>query len=772
MATRKSTDRKIISLLIFAAVVELILLLAHSGVISIGFSSESLRGQRAGVIAESHNHLRRRSLNSLVWENSGRDEVLHYYDSVLTLKESTAKLKLDNNTDVELSENTLITIDPPDESQGGEIRLRFVRGNMAARNAFAGSRIGGETWTVELKQGSEVELREIGETGVEVQVKSGDAVVSSANGRENLEANQILRLQGSEVSKMELESQLKWVNAPPKRIYLHDSVLPLSLEWQGEARELLIQTLGQEERVVKLQPGVQRGIADLAIGQHRLYLRNGTRSSEGLDLQVWRAPILHLLSPLPRNRVEIGDSVLFVWQRPSEISHFRLKISGGHEEKTLDVNENSHKIQFTGEDDLQWYVEGVDPEGFVIPPLYRYPLFVREKPFAPPRLRAPEIRQPASEPQAPPKRKDSSRAKSTSSYFSVLVGWLLPSVYAAEGKSPKFEAVFSWEPVDKADQYVIEISETPNFRHPIVNSTLRAPEFTWREFKMQKYYWRVAAGSSQGRMGVFTEPVAVDFEPLLKNGAIAALDGVLIRTIKSQPAPTAAPVAEKPTSGPAVLPLSQALPHAEAQVPIKRRINLNSTQENWRPILLWQPNYSFMQLLGTENSKASLTGGSTIAIGFEMPWRDYRNALWVFDGAINYYVFKPDPPERFPFQDDLRWLEFDLNATRYTSPLGLGLKIRQMISLQRKSYEEVEADTTLWFGPELTKNYPLSRGEFNIRFSAIFSRDGQAAYLQPEWRTRIGERFITGVGAEGLWILKAPSSELILRGFITVGFPF
>ncbi len=768
MTTRKSRDRKIILLLILAAVAELALLLAHSGVISFGFSADSADGQRAGVIAQSHNHLRRRSLNSLVWENSGRDEVVHYYDSVLTLKESTARLQLDNDTEVELSENTLITIDPPDESKSGEIRLRFVRGNMAARNAFAGARIGGEAWTVELKQGSEVELREVGEKGVEVQVKSGDAVVSTAAGVQNLEANQILRVDGAEVSRMELESRLKWLNPPPKRIYLHDEALPLALEWEGQAAELRIQTLGQPERLVALQPGVQRGVADLAIGQHRLYLRHGDRTSPPLDVQVWRAPVLHLLAPLPRNRVELGDKVSFVWQRLPEVQKFKLKLNGSKDNRTHELDQNTYALEFQTEDDVHWYVEGLDSEGFTIPPLYRYPLFVREKPFAPPKLRAPEIRQPASE----PKKRDGA-------------GWfwnlLFPSASAAEAvpaakSAARFEAVFSWEPVDKADQYIIEISETADFRNPVVNSTLQEPEFTWRGFKLQKYYWRVAAGSSRGRMGLFTDPVTVDFEPLGANGAIAALDGVLIRKLQAArilPEPQPGPAVPAPKNeGPKGVAEAKALPHSEARIPTRRRINLTQEQENWRPILLWQPNYNYMQILGTENAKANLTGAATMAFGFEMPWRDYRNALWVFDGAIQYYMFEPDPPERFPFQDDLNWLEFDLNATRYTSALGLGVKVRQMISLRRKSYEEVEADTTLWFGPELAKNYPLSRGEFNIRLSAIFSRDGQAAYVQPEWRVRLGERFITGVGAEGLWILQAPSSGLILRGFVTIGFPF
>ncbi len=765
MTTRKSRDRKIIAFLVVAVIVELFLLLAHSGVIQFGSSTSNSDGLRAGVIAKTHNYLRRRSLNSLVWENSNRDEVVNYYDSVLTLKESTAVLKLDNNTEVELSENTLITIDPPEEGHDGEIRLRFVRGNMAARNPFSASKIASDEWTVELKKGSEVELREVGDKGVELQLKSGDAVVNTAEGAQSLAPNQILRVESGDISRMDLRSELRWLNPPPRRLYLHGDAVPLPLEWQGDATSMLIQTLGQPERTVALTKDSKRGVADLAIGQHRLYLRDGAKSSQALDVQVWRAPLLHLLAPLPRNRVELDDAISFVWQRRPEVAKFQLKLSG----KKINLNEtsaeNSFVTRFAIEDDVQWYVEGIDSEGFAIPPLYRYPLYIRNKPFAAPKLKMPELRQPASDP------KPGSKSPGPGAW---LWNWLMPQAHAEDAAptktaATKFEAVFSWEPVEKADQYIIEIADSPDFRNPTINATIAETEFTWRGFGFKKYYWRVAAGSSKGRMGVFTEPVSVDFSPLTRNGALAALDGVLIRKLKTEVAAKAAPVV---VAGPSVAPESKALPHSEAKIPYNRRINLTTAQERWTPILLWQPNYNYMHVLGTEQTEANLTGGAGMAFGFEYPWRDYRNALWVFDLAVNHYTFTPDPKERYPFQEDLKWLEFDANATRYTSALGLGLKIRQLLSLQRKDYESVRADTTLWFGPEIAKNYPLSRGEFNIRLSAIFSRDGQAANLQPEWRCRIGERFTTGVGADALWILRAPDASLILRGYVTVGFPF
>lgn len=762
MTTRKSQDRIIIALLVVAAIVELVLLLAHSGVINFSGKSQVSDGQRAGIIERTHNSLRRRSLNSLVWENSTKDEVVHFYDSVLTLKESTALLKLDNNTEVELSENTLITIDPPSAAHDGEIRLRFVRGNMSARNPYASSKVGGDQWTVDLKAGANVQLREVGE-GVEVQLHGGDATIKTADGVENLDAGQVLRVNGSEVSRLNVDQNLKWEepreNSKPHRIYVHGESTAVPLQWQGSVTQVSIQTLGKGEQAVEVKDSVKATIVELPVGEHRLYLRNGNTTSKPLDVQVWHAPVLHLLSPLPRNRVHVDEKVTFVWQRPQGIPNFEIKmVAQDGELLKKSIDQNTFTFYFGKEADVSWFVQGIDSDGFMFPPLYRYPLYIRNKPLPAPKLKMPELRAPASEKKAP-------------GPGAWLWNLIVPQVQAEE---TKFEAVFSWEPVEKADQYTIEISDSPDFRNPVVNATISETEFTWRGFLFQKYHWRVAAGSSKGQMGLFTLPVTVDFEPLKSNGKIVALDGILIRKIQTA-VESVLPTAAAPPAvveGPAVIAERKAIPHDEAKIPFKKRINLTRTQEEWRPIILWQPNYSYMDVKGNEDSAATLTGGSGMAFGIEYPWRDYRNALWLFDIAINHYIFTPDPKEKFPFQDDLQWLEADVAATRYTSSLGMGVKIRQILSLIRKDYEEVEADTTLWFGPEVAGNFPLPIGEFNLKGSALFSRDGQGVNLQPEWRCRIGDRFVTGFGADGMWMYKSPNASLILRTYVTVGFPF
>ncbi len=744
MSTRTSRDRKIIFILILAVIVELTLLLAHSGVIPIG-SGDGYEGQRAGQVVHSNNHLRRRSINSLIWETSGPDEIVYYHDSLLTLKESTATLKLDNDTEVRLSENTLISIDPPEQHQTGEIRLRFVRGNLQARNPFQASKIEAKQMSLNIKSGSEVELREVGTDGVEVQLKSGEAVVQIGDQSSSLVKNEILRLDTEGADRLRVDDRLTWINPPPKRIYYHGELVPVSLEWQGKAREIVVQTLGEPERTIKLPENTTTQLVDLKPGHHRLYLRDEHRSSSSLDVQVWKAPIIHLISPLPRDRVEMNNEVPFVWQKHKLATKFRVKIHGERTRLTEDVSQNELTQKFEQEDDLQWFVEGFDADGFLIPPLYRNPLYIRENPFAPPRLKSPELR-------APAKEKDNRGA--------WLWRIIFPVAHAAEKE--KFEAVFAWEPVPGADQYVIEISESPNFRDPVVNQTVREAEFVWRDFGFKEYYWRVAAGHSKGRMGVFSQVVKLDFTPLKQNPDLKNISGVVIR----RKTPKVTQVSKPKANSPAEKPKPPPKVPAPAPVATETAPPEFGPAKNWRRSVLWSPRYSHMDHKGEDNISASMNGFTFSAIGFEFPWKDAQENIWLFDGEFASYRYKPVDKEEFAVQEDLSWSEIQFSALRFRSLWGYGVTIESRMGIERKDRESIRGFFIPVFGPTMQRNFTFGQGEFRFRMGALFSTTDQGVRLQPEWRQPIGERFSVGAGIETVWF---STIGLTLHGTLTFG---
>ncbi len=154
--------------------IETSLLLARMGLLPFFkiFSQTDESEKMAGRIVHVEKDLRRRGVNSLVWESYGDSEPVFYHDSVLTLEQSAATLALYNNTQVHLNENTLVTIEPNDKNHSGEIRLRFHRGGIRAQTADKDANVAAEDWYADIKPGSDVDMRRMG--GVdEVFVRKG-----------------------------------------------------------------------------------------------------------------------------------------------------------------------------------------------------------------------------------------------------------------------------------------------------------------------------------------------------------------------------------------------------------------------------------------------------------------------------------------------------------------------------------------------------------------------------------------------------------------------
>src|SRR5690606_23638403 len=96
----------------------------------VGRSSTSA-GPPIGEVYEIHNQVRRRGLSSLVWEESRKKTPVYHRDTLLTLEGSGARIKLHNDVELQLSQNTLVVLEAMNEkTQNAEIRLKFQKGNL------------------------------------------------------------------------------------------------------------------------------------------------------------------------------------------------------------------------------------------------------------------------------------------------------------------------------------------------------------------------------------------------------------------------------------------------------------------------------------------------------------------------------------------------------------------------------------------------------------------------------------------------------------------
>lgn len=699
---------------------EVALLLFHLRMSSTGDQDRAEGVRRAGQVIVARNQLRRRGINSLIWESSQINEAVYYHDSILTLEGSEARIQLEGGTEIHVSENTLVIIEPPENRQNGEIRLKFVRGNLRARNPFNQTQVKMETVSVKIKPGSDVDLRQVNDGQFELRVQKGDAEVSDSGGAAiTAGQGEILRMEKDNVRRLQVDKGLDWLNPPAARVYSHDRDVGVHLQWKGSAEGLLIQSLGMTERRLDVS-GESGKELRLPLGQHRLTLRSGERSSLPTDMQILKAPLIHLLSPLPRDRAELDKRILFQWMQMPGVAGHEVRMTGQWTHMRERINATEHALSFDQEEDLEWSVHGLDEEGFAIPPLYTYPLYLRTNPLAAPKLKSPSLRRPAQE-------------NPRGAFWQRVQDFVFPRAVAEDG--PVYEALFAWEVVQGADQYVVEISETSDFRNPLVTRTVRRNEFIWTGFALKPYYWRVAAGTRSGRMGVFSEPALVHLQESASGQR--NIHGVTVRPVAAT-VPT--PKTQDYTGTPS---LNESPPHKI------KPLFIADARRQTRAIFL-QPGFRFLSLNGEDNVNARLQGFVPLAARAEWPLIQSDERSVRMDLDFQNYRFEPRPQDEYPFQSDIRWSKTSAGLLWFNSVRrwGYGLSAGQRVKIQRADYEAVEARTTWTLGPQFESSWVFGRFATVVRGRVHFSSGAVGGGAGAEVRYSVWTVITIGAGLE------------------------
>ena len=255
----KFSDNKVIVGLIIALALQIVILFWHLGWIPL-FSSEPMsEGKVAGYVESLDNTLKKRPINNLIWTSANEKEKVYFHDSLLTLSQSQASVHLDNGTEIKLSENTLITIEPPSKDSPEEIKIQFSKGHLQTRNPFKKSQIKDEQMTLSLKKDSHVDFSKNERGDYEVVVKKGEAQVLTTKAKETLTQNQILTFsKGEAPKKMEIDTSLSWKVSQKARFYTHDGNSHVELFWQGNAEELILKTKKGIIKRIKLDPSLQK----------------------------------------------------------------------------------------------------------------------------------------------------------------------------------------------------------------------------------------------------------------------------------------------------------------------------------------------------------------------------------------------------------------------------------------------------------------------------------------------------------------------------------
>ena len=120
----------------------------------------------------------------------GEFKTVEEIKNIIVTSGSGAKLYLKDRTELQLAENTLVTLEEPENKSNSEIRLRFSKGDLKTRNPFGAARIHGNDWVVNLEKGSEVSLRKEADT-FEFEILSGQATLQTGAIIQKLNESQI-----------------------------------------------------------------------------------------------------------------------------------------------------------------------------------------------------------------------------------------------------------------------------------------------------------------------------------------------------------------------------------------------------------------------------------------------------------------------------------------------------------------------------------------------------------------------------------------------------
>lgn len=694
----------------------------------------------AGEVSTSEHELRKRSLNSLVWEKSSTHDSIYYYDSVLTLAQSTAKLKLFNDTELKLSENTLVTIEPTADDKHGEIRLKFHRGGFKARNPYSNTEVKSDSWSMEIKTGSEVDLRQAG-NDYELQVMKGEVNFKSDHGESHVTKDQVLRIDPqTKPTPIQIlpEDALHWVKPPERRIYTHKKEETLTLHWEGQhPTELIRQTLGGPEESMPLTHDATEASLTLPLGHHSLYLRGDGMSSQPLEVEIWTAPLIHLIAPLPRNRVKMLDPVTFIWTWRPEVTSFHFRLKGAATDIEQSQIENTFTTHFNAEDDAEWRVEGEDKDGFLIPAPYSYPIYIREAPLAAPKLKNPVLRRPAHDQGA--------------SFFRQLQEWILPEARADEEND--YQALFEWEPVERADRYVIEISETSDFRKPIVTETLHKSDYLWKHIRLKTIYWRVAAGNHRGQMGIFSEAQEVNLADVHSENVTVS---VIEKPKPAEEKPAVTKSLEKP---------------AEPPPPVTPPKTKEPLKSHYRAE--WRPSYVNLNSSASSNVTAKLQGANLAVLGFHADQVVNENHVLRIDAEFAAAKFKPQPQDAYPNQAAISWPDIHLSGIYYTSDRhwGVGGMIETVPVFSRQDSYSIKAQTGIETGPSAEYWRKFEHLEYYASLSALVGNNFGAKTSQ-NLRTPLWEDLTGGISFNAEYLVGIGGSNSSLSLQLTLGWQF
>ena len=312
----------------------------------------------------------RKYADYVIWEDIGNNTPVFNYDSIRTYPESAAYIRLNDGSEINLSENTMIVLATDDFG----VRINFDRGTISARSGKSGSsiRLNTRDTSVAMNKG-ELSVKK-DETIMDINIFSGNAVVASG-GKENLiDVNSALRIADgkTEIKKVKIKTEEPVNDA---RFITSSARASIRFVWKsdsGSKHTVEIASDRQFQKIIKKESvhgstyraGLQPGDYYWRVGTGRDY-------SPVKKFTLLKDSSFRYIYPVGDEKVNVtsGDPVSFRWSRSRAEAAYEFEIFSDAElkssvlKKTLSLNLLSLDNLTSG--NFWWRVRRVYPAGFI-----------------------------------------------------------------------------------------------------------------------------------------------------------------------------------------------------------------------------------------------------------------------------------------------------------------------------------------------------------------------------------------------------------------------
>ncbi len=707
-------DRHLIFGALALLILEITILAGDPSWLSHTHSKEKNTKPALGRVIHVKEKVRKKNQDSIAWQNSHNNENLLAYDSLLTLKGSSAKIELINDVQITLHENTLIVIEPI-EDKSETSKMHFNKGFLESKIRQKNLKLGTDDWTIAAEPGTDLSIKSLENNQLEIEVNRGRLEISNKNTslKKIINTQSVITTTSTEVKRVQsISSQMKW-DKIKDRVYSHQFPFEYQLSWQGEVTQVEIYNQNKKE-IIPIAGGNAQHKIRLNPGTYSFRLINSQQEmSEQKTLELLKAPLVYYYSPLPRERIITNSKPNFFWSPLMNSNQFLLEISPDIHFSNLFIQTTSSthfsSVLLNKSEHLFWRIRSLDRDGYVIPESFVYELFTTDSPFSAPKIKKIEVRQPASDSPEKSEAKnpntdnpntdnpessdhsDNSR-KENITLINRIFQIFIPQAYAKSDKMNSLkELILEWEDIPGADFYIIEISSEPNFINPEIIKKVETNSFKWLEsFQHAIYYLRVAAGSSGGKLGLFSPPQVIDINKITKQD------------------PTAQPkLIQKSNSNSKVSnERMQNFPEINSHIESIDRTKTLPIEP--KPIFLskhsiLEPIYLFSTSFGYNIYKRKFLNKPDFEVHQKNSSLPYLNAnirmeKLILNADIFIHHLKSNTMEQ-PFQENLSYTNFQLSwLYRISSIHSFGLIADREHLLERKSFEQLKLNPTHFYG--------------------------------------------------------------------------